>query len=221
MSRHLPSERAVSLRARLAAPASTSARTPASGRATCRTSWTPCWRAGSTSSSCGTRAWRPRRSWSTWQSSRDACARHGALLAVNDRADVAHAVRRRRAAPRPGRPAGPRRPRDPRRRHADRPLHARRRARPPRPPPSRASTTSAPAPAGPPRPSPAAPPRASTWCGTPRRWRAARPVVRDRRHRPRQPRRGAATRAPAGSWSSGRSPRRTTRARRPPSSRAG
>ena len=37
----------------------------------------------------------------------EACERHGALLAVNDRADVALAVRRRRPAPRPGRPPRP------------------------------------------------------------------------------------------------------------------
>ena len=40
----------------------------------------------------------------------DAARRHGALLAVNDRADIAQRGRRRRAAPGPGRPAARRWP---------------------------------------------------------------------------------------------------------------
>ena len=73
-------------------PGSTCAPTPASGRATSPSSWTPSSPAASTSCSCATRAWRRPRSWSTSQVFADACRRHGKLLAVNDRADVAHAI---------------------------------------------------------------------------------------------------------------------------------
>lgn len=56
----------------------------------------------------------------------DACARHGKLLAVNDRADVAHAAGCRRTPSGPGRPPRRRRPGDPRRGRPHRPLHPRR-----------------------------------------------------------------------------------------------
>lgn len=97
----------------------------------------------------------------------DACARHGKLLAVNDRADVAHAARAdvlhlgQGDLPVPAARAilgddtlvG-------RSTHAEDEAAA--------PPSSPAWTTSAPAPAGPPPPSPAAPRPAWTSSGTPR-----------------------------------------------------
>ena len=98
----------------------------------------------------------------------EACARHGALLAVNDRADIAlaagadvlHLGQDDLPVPMGARVVGDE--------VVDRALGAQRAQRPRRRPTSRASTTSAPAPAGRPRPSRAAPRRAWTWCA-PRR----------------------------------------------------
>lgn len=45
-----------------------------------------------TSCSCATRAWRAAEELEHLQVLADACRRHGRLLAVNDRADVAHAI---------------------------------------------------------------------------------------------------------------------------------
>ena len=74
---------------------------PVVSAATWPSSPTPRWPAGWTSSSCGTRVrpassgsgrWRPATSWRRWQVLADAARRHGALLAVNDRADIARAA---------------------------------------------------------------------------------------------------------------------------------
>ena len=61
-------------------------------RATSPSSWTRSWPAASTSCSCATRAWRRAEELEHLEVFADACARHGKLLAVNDRADVAHAA---------------------------------------------------------------------------------------------------------------------------------
>ena len=174
--------------------------------------------AASTSSSCATRAptgrWRRATSWRRWRCWREACARHGALLAVNDRADVALA-------------AG-----------AD-VLHLGQDDLPVawarkvvgdevivgRSAHSAAETAAAadepgvdyfcagpcwPTPTKPGRPGAGARPRAHR--GRPG---AGAAVVRDRRDRRRPARRGAGARGPTGWSSCGRSPRPTTRARRP------
>ena len=73
-------------------PGCTCAPTPAAGPATSPRSRTRRSAAGSTSSSFATRASRPARSWPRSPCSPTACRRHGKLLAVNDRADVAHAA---------------------------------------------------------------------------------------------------------------------------------
>ncbi len=150
----------------------------------------------------------------------DACARHGKLLAVNDRADVAHAARADVLHLGQGDLPVPAARADPRRRGADRPLHARRgrgrrcrrpggrglllhrpllahphQARPPRPPASAWSVTR---PAWAPT-APGSPSAASTSATWTRCWR----------------------RAPAGSSWSARSPRRPTRVRRRASSPSG
>ena len=104
-SRHARTRRRPPAATASAGPASTSARA-------CGPTWpsspTPRWRAVSTSSSCARRdrTARSRRgpSCAALEVLAEACARHGALLAVNDRADVALAVGRRRPAPRAGRP---------------------------------------------------------------------------------------------------------------------
>ena len=70
-------------------PGSTSAPTPAGAPATWPSSWRRRCAAAWTSSSCGRRGWRRARSWPCWTWSRDAARRHGALWAVNDRADLA------------------------------------------------------------------------------------------------------------------------------------
>ena len=126
--------------------------------------------------------------------------------------------RLRRAPPRPGRPARPRRPRRSSATRCSSAAPATPRPRSTRPPPSPAWTTSAPGPAGPPPPSPA---------GT----RPGLGLVRyaaslAHRTAPGSPSAASTrptwtrcwTRAPAASSSSGRSPRPTTRRRRPPRS---
>ena len=197
---------------------STSAPTPAATAATSRSSPTPRSPAASTSSSSATRAptGRSRRatSWPRSRCSRDACARHGALLAVNDRADVALASgadvlhlgqddlpvavgaqgRRRRGG---RRPLGAQRRRDRGGRgRAGRRLLLRG--------PLLADA----------RPSRAARHRGWTWSA---RWRGAR--RRGRGSRSAGSTAGGSTRCwrpvPSGWSSSGRSPRRTTRAPRP------
>ena len=98
---------------------------------------------------------------------RAACDRHGALLAVNDRADIAHADPRRRAAPGPGRPAGPARraPSSARTCSSAGRRTPRSRRRPRRS--SRGSTTSVRGRPGRRRPSPAVPRRAFRCWSTP------------------------------------------------------
>ena len=96
------------------------------------------------------------------------------LLAVNDRADIARRGGRRRAAPRPGRPAAADRPRHHRPAPGDRPAPpttARRRA-PPRP---KRSTTSASARAGRRRPNRAVPRPAWTSSAPPHESRTDKP----------------------------------------------
>ena len=184
------------------AAASTSAPTPAATAATSPSSPTPRSPAASTSSSCATRAptARSRRatSWPRSRCSREACARHGALLAVNDRADVALAVGRRRAAPRPGRPAGRVGAQGRRRRGGHRTLRAqRRRDRGGRGRAGRRLLLRGPLLADA-RPSRAARPRGWTWSAPWRGRGAGAAVVRDRRDRRRPARRGAGGRRRAG-----------------------
>ena len=190
-----PAPRAAAAGRRPAVPVHRRPRAPGRPRAS---SSTRCWPAASTSCSCARRAWRRARSSAPLEVLADACRRHGALLAVNDRADVAHAAgadvlhlgqddlpvpaARRilgagvlvgrsthdRAAGRRGR------------RRAGRRLLLHR------------AVLAHPDQAGPPgarpRPGPRAPPRSA-----PRP-----PVVRDRRHRRGQPRRGARRPGPPG-----------------------
>ena len=112
--------------------------------------------AASTSSSSARRASRPREELARSRCWPTRARRHGALLAVNDRADVALAAGAGRAAPRPGRPAGAGAPGLVGDDVAGRPLHPRRGRGRRRPRPSRASTTSA---SGPTWPTPTKPGR--------------------------------------------------------------
>ena len=191
-------------------PGSTCARTRASARATSPSSWTRCWPAGVDIVQLRDKGMEAGEELEHLEVFADACRRHGKLLAVNDRADVAHA-----AAPTCCTSA-----------------RATCRSRPPAP--SSATTSSS---AAPPTPSrggaaAAAEPGVDYFCTGPCWPTPTKPgrhapgldLVRLRRrpgHRPALVRASAAstpatstrcwTRARAGSSSSGRSPRPTTR----------
>ena len=148
----------------------------------------------------------------------DAARRHGALLAVNDRADIARAAGADVLHPGAGRPATGGGPRHRRANDADRPVHPRDRRGVPGADGGRRLLLRRPC-AGPPRPSRADRHPGWSWCV---RWRGCGPTSRGSRSAvstsggwPR-----CSTPGPAGSWWSGRSPPPRIRAR-PPAAQCG